>query len=97
VEYDVVAYLVSRYFGMRAYSAIYGCLYIAFALGAGFGPALIARVYTEQKTYDGALLILAAILVGGAALLLTLGRYPKFGIEGTARGSEEPTALSLAG
>lgn len=76
VEYDVVAYLVSRYFGMRAYSAIYGSLYVAFALGAGFGPYLIGRAFTEQKTYDGVLLVGAVILLAGAALLLTLGRYP---------------------
>ncbi len=78
VEYDVVAYLVSRYFGMRAYSAIYGCVYVAFGIGAGFGPALIARAFTAQQTYDGVLTILAALVIAGAALLLTLGRYPVF-------------------
>jgi MFS family permease len=79
VEYDVIAYLVSRYFGMRAYSAVYGCVYVAFALGAGFAPALIARAYAAQHTYNGALEVLAMLLLVGAALLLTLGRYPKFG------------------
>jgi MFS family permease len=78
VEYDVVAYLVSRYFGMRSYSAIYGCLYVAFALGAGFGPKLIADSNARQHGYDGALIVLAILLVVGAALLLTLGRYPRF-------------------
>jgi MFS family permease len=78
VEYDVVAYLVSRYFGMRAYSAIYGCIYIAFALGAGFGPYLIGRAYTEEKTYDGILGVGSVLLLVGAGLLLTLGRYPRF-------------------
>jgi MFS family permease len=81
VEYDVIAYLVSRYFGMRSYSAIYGCLYVAFGLGAGFAPTLIARAYAAQKSYDPTLLVLAALLVAGAALLLTLGRYPVFGRE----------------
>ena len=57
VEYDVVAYLVSRYFGMRSYSAIYGCLYVAFALGAGFGPKLIADSNARQHGYDGALIV----------------------------------------
>jgi MFS family permease len=81
VEYDVVAYLVSRFFGMRAYSAIYGSLYVAFALGAGFGPYLIGRAFTEQKTYDGVLGVGAVTLLAGAALLLTLGPYPRFGEE----------------
>ncbi len=78
VEYDVVAYLVSRYFGMQAYSAIYGFLYIAFALGAGFGPYLIGRAFTLHQTYNGALAVGAGVLLLGAAMLLTLGRYPVF-------------------
>lgn len=78
VEYDVVAYLVSRYFGMRAYSTIYGFLYVAFALGAGFGPYLIGRAFTLHQTYNGALALGAGVLLLGAAMLLTLGRYPVF-------------------
>ena len=96
VEYDVVAYLVSRYFGMRAYSAIYGCVYVAFALGAGFGPYLIGRAYTEQKSYDGILSWSAVLLLAGAGLLLTLGRYPRFapgsGAEADERGAAAVTA-----
>ena len=30
VEYDLMAYLVSRYFGLRHYAAIYGALPILF-------------------------------------------------------------------
>jgi MFS family permease len=78
VEYDVVAYLVSRYFGMRAYGAIYGCLYCAFAMGSGFGPSIMGAIFTAQKTYDNVLLLGAPVLVVSAALLLTLGKYPVF-------------------
>ncbi len=31
IEYDVIAYCVSRYFGLRSYSEIYGFLYTACA------------------------------------------------------------------
>ena len=93
VEYDVVAYLVSRYFGMRAYSTIYGCLYIAFALGAGFGPYLIGRQFTLHNSYDGALTTSAGILLVGAALLLTLGRYPNF-TSGGARSRHHAAATT---
>jgi MFS family permease len=95
VEYDVVAYLVSRYFGMRAYSAIYGCLYVAFALGAGFGPYLIGREFTVHQTYDGALGVGAGILLLGAALLLTLGRYPNFA-SGPVRGRYQAATTSTS-
>jgi MFS family permease len=95
VEYDVVAYLVSRYFGMRAYSAIYGCLYVAFALGAGFGPYLIGREFTVHHSYDGALSVGAGVLLLGAALLLTLGRYPTF-LSGAPRGRYQAATTSTS-
>ncbi len=44
VEYDFMAYMVSRYFGMRSYSAIYGAIYGFFALGAGLGPSIMTDI-----------------------------------------------------
>ncbi len=44
VEYDFMAYMVSKYFGMKAYSAIYGAIYGFFALGAGLGPSIMTDI-----------------------------------------------------
>lgn len=44
VEYDFMAYIVSKYFGMKSYSAIYGAIYGFFALGAGFGPSIMTDI-----------------------------------------------------
>ncbi|MFM2044953.1 MAG: hypothetical protein RLY86_3529 [Pseudomonadota bacterium] len=76
VEYDVMAFLVSRYFGLRAYGAIYGSMYGFFALGAGFGPVLFGRSFDATGSYDSILLTSAGVLVVSAASLLLLGRYP---------------------
>jgi predicted MFS family arabinose efflux permease len=78
VEYDFMAYMVVRYFGMRSYAAIYGSLYGFFAMGAGFGPAVFGAVFAAQGTYDPVLLIGSALTLAGSALLLVLGKYPKF-------------------
>jgi predicted MFS family arabinose efflux permease len=78
VEYDLMAFLVARYFGMRAYSTIYGSLYGCFALGAGVGPLLFGRAFDETRSYSHMLLIAAVILIAAAAMLLTLGRYRRF-------------------
>ncbi|MDX2236863.1 MAG: MFS transporter [Hyphomonadaceae bacterium] len=78
VEYDFMAYMVVRYFGMRAYAGIYGSLYGFFAMGAGFGPAVFGAVFAHQGTYDPVLLIAAVLTLIGSALLLTLGKYPTF-------------------
>ena len=78
VEYDLMAFLVSRYFGMASYGAIYGLLYGFFALGAGFGPAVFARFEQASGSYDSILRISAVLFVVGAVPLLLLGRYRDF-------------------
>lgn len=44
VEYDFMAYIVSKYFGMKSYTAIYGTLYAFFAVGAGLGPSIMTDI-----------------------------------------------------
>ncbi len=76
VEYDMLAFLVSRYYGMRSYGAIYGLVYGFFAMGAGFGPYMFGRIFVQTGSYDQALFVGAVMLLTGAASLLLLGRYP---------------------
>ena len=78
VEYDLMAFLTARYFGMKNYSAIYGSLYGFFALGAGIGPVMFGKSFDKTGSYASVLLISAVMLVAGAALLLLLGRYRQF-------------------
>jgi predicted MFS family arabinose efflux permease len=78
VEYDLMAFLVARYFGMRAYAAIYGTLYGCFALGAGIGPMIFGADFDKSHSYGDALIASAIMLVTSAALLLTLGPYKRF-------------------
>jgi len=77
VEYDFLAYLVSKYFGMRSYSAIYGFLYAFFALGAGFGPKILADL-ASASGWNGALTTAGILLVIGSTPLLALGKYRTF-------------------
>ncbi len=78
VEYDLMAFLVSKYFGLKNYSTIYGTLYAFFAAGAGFGPLLFGRAFDRTGDYDPILLIAAVALLAGAIPLLALGRYRHF-------------------
>ncbi|MFK8013863.1 MAG: MFS transporter [Gammaproteobacteria bacterium] len=89
VEYDFMAYIVSKYFGMRSYSAIYGSIYGFFALGAGLGPGIMTNMAEGRglKIMEwstgmfvgedwGFTLITAAIILFISTLpLLALGRY----------------------
>lgn len=86
VEYDLLAFLVARYFGMKSYGKIYGTLYGFFAFGAGLGPVVFGLVFDRTKSFSGALLLCGGLYVAGAVLLLSLGRYRRF---------EQPSAAGV--
>jgi predicted MFS family arabinose efflux permease len=83
VEYDFMAYIVSRYFGMKRYSAIYGAIYGFFAVGAGFGPTVMNNL-ADAHGWDKTLFWAGSLLVMFTAPLLLLGRYRKFEASGKA-------------
>ncbi len=75
VEYDLMAYLVSKYFGLKNYSSIYGALYGFFAIGAGFGPYIFARSFDTTGSYSTIFMYAMGLFVIGALPLLFLGKY----------------------
>ncbi|MEM7613236.1 MAG: MFS transporter [Pseudomonadota bacterium] len=78
VEYDLLAFLVSRYFGMRSYATIYGVMYAIFALGAGFGPWLYGLSAERTGSYDFILGIALFVIPFVTIPLLALGKYRDF-------------------
>jgi cyanate permease len=73
-EVDLLAYLVSRYFGLLQYSRIYGWALSTFSAGVGVGPLLAAWVRDTTGSYAIALYVFA-VMAGMAALLVaSLGR-----------------------
>jgi len=82
-EFDIIAYLASRYFGLKNYSKIYSFLYAAFSIGAAMGPPLFGFAFDKFGNYQNVFMISAILFVSGSVLLLFLGRYPKFeGLKG---------------
>ena len=75
MEYDLLAYIVSRYFGIRAYGSIYGVLYAFFGLGAGFGPAVFGRAYETTGSYNIAFYWSMWAFIACSLGLLFLGPY----------------------
>ncbi len=78
VEYDLLAFLVARYFGMRSYTQIYSLLYCCFAIGTGFGPAVFGWSFDKTGSYALVLTAAGIALVLSALALLGLGRYRSF-------------------
>lgn len=77
VEGDLIAFLVSRYFGVRNFGAIYGAALSIFAIGYGLAPALAGGVFDHFGSYDPGLMGLAVALLICVPVTLTLGAYPK--------------------
>jgi MFS family permease len=74
-EVDAIAYLTSRYFGLRAFGKVYSSLFACFALAGALGPLIMGAGFDRTGSYRS---VLIAFLVGNlfAAFLLTrLGPY----------------------
>lgn len=77
-EIDMMAYLASRYFGMKSFGVIYGCIFSTHTILWATMPPLAGKIFDRTGSYDSALLLFAAMLAGGVLLAATLGRYPEF-------------------
>ncbi len=80
-EVDLLAYLSSRYFGMKSYGKIYGWQISAFYLGATFGPIAVGIAYDAFNSYVQVLYASSAILLFGAIVVGSLGTPPDFSKE----------------
>jgi len=78
-ELDLMSFLAARYFGVRHYAKIYAVLYAVLAIAGGIAPPLFARVFDVTGSYQSGFVLAAGSFLGGALILLALGRYPKHG------------------
>jgi MFS family permease len=73
-EIDLVAYFVSRSFGVTHYGAIYGAVAIAGAVSTAAALVFFGRVHDITGSYDVALTVGAVAFCVGAAAFASLGR-----------------------
>lgn len=75
-EFDLAAFLVARYFGMRDYSRLFGLQMGVISAGICLAPAAVAYLYHQTGSYNTVLIANVVLLATGASILLLLGRYP---------------------
>ena len=75
-EFDIAAYLVARYFGLRDYGRLFGMHLGLVTIASALTPFGFAALMRAGGGYRPLLMLCAAACVIGPALLLTLGRYP---------------------
>ena len=74
-EVDIIAYLVSRYFGLRSFAEIYSLVFGAFALAGAFGPLLMGAGFDLTGSYHVPLVAFFAATLIAAFLMTRLGPY----------------------
>lgn len=83
-EFDIMAYMVSRYFGLHAFGEIYSYAFAAFTLGGVIGPLLMGVGFDFTGSYQLVLgtLVVAALMAAG--LMTQLGSYRLWELAGEA-------------
>ena len=74
-EIDLIAFLVTRYFGQRSFGQIYGYFFMIFGLGSSFGRFLAGLIFDLAGSYNPALIGAALALVVAVILVNRLGSY----------------------
>lgn len=75
-EVGTTQYFVSRYFGLRHFSVIYGSIQpFTLSIAIGLGPFLLGLIYDLTGSYRLNFWIMEGALVVAATLLLLLGPY----------------------
>jgi MFS family permease len=74
-EAAITPYLLTRYFGLRAFSTLYGVTWTFYAAAAAVGPVILGRAFDSTGSYVSLLVMLAAALALAGALNLFLPRY----------------------
>lgn len=74
-EAAITPYLLTRYFGLRAFSTLYGVTWTFYAAAAAVGPVILGRAFDSTGSYISLLIILAGALALAAAMNLLLPRY----------------------
>ena len=74
-EIDLIAFLVSRYFGQRAFGELYGYFFMVFGFGSSIGRFLGGYVFDLTGSYNAAFVGAAVALVVAVVLVNRLGAY----------------------
>lgn len=74
-EFDVLSYLIPRYFGRLAFGKIYGIAFAVFQIGGAIATSVVSLSRESTGSYTPAMLTLAGVCVICGVLFLNLGPY----------------------
>jgi MFS family permease len=85
-EVDVIAYLVSRHFGLKNFGVFSGAMIGALALGVAFGPLGAGAAFDRYGSYAQFLMLTMVFMAVSSIALATLSR-PRFSAQGQVQPS----------
>ena len=59
-------YLLTRYFGLRAFSTLYGLTWTFYAAAGAIGPVILGRAFDSTGSYTSLLVLLAGVFILGS-------------------------------
>jgi MFS family permease len=74
-EAAITPYLLTRYFGLRAFSTLYGLTWTFYAAAGAIGPVILGRAFDATGSYASLLVLLSAALGLVSAMNLFLPNY----------------------
>jgi MFS family permease len=74
-EFDILGFLVTRYFGRRAFGVTYGILFAVFQISGALAIAAVGQLREIQGSYAVGLSFISALMVVAAVCFARLGPY----------------------
>ncbi|MGH9693662.1 MAG: MFS transporter, partial [Bryobacteraceae bacterium] len=74
-ESDAVPFLLTRYFGLRRFSELYGYTWCVYAVSGALGPLAMGRAFDRTGSYQPVLFVSLAMIVSAAIMFASLPRY----------------------
>jgi len=74
-EFDMLAFLTGRYFGLNNFGRVYGILFTSFLIGTSAGPVVYGMVYESLGSYIWVLFFSLGLMLVSALITSRLPRY----------------------
>jgi MFS family permease len=74
-EVEVIAFLASRYFGLRSFGVAYGCGLSSFVLAGALGTYIMGAGFDRTHSYTSPLIVVFFAMALAAVLIARLGPY----------------------
>lgn len=74
-EFDLMPYMLKRYFGMRSFSTMYGLIYTVYAIAGAVAPLVLGRIYDITGSYTRILSLFAGFTATAGVCMLALPAY----------------------